>query len=94
MTFWIVKLFKNQEVLTLFFNYVSFLDRRIDNIKPSNEYFKALVFILVGLAICATGIYIYQADNSMGNILFVPQIIGIVSMLYGIYIAYKKWAKV
>lgn len=60
----------------------------------SNEYLKALVFFIVGLVICSA-IIIYQVDFTfIGIVLFAVYIMGLVSVFYGIYIAYKKWAKV
>ena len=57
-------------------------------------YFKALVFFLVGLIIIAITSYIYQENSAMVIILIIPRIAGVVSALYGIYIAYRKWAGV
>ena len=57
-------------------------------------YLKALVFFLVGLIIIAITSYIYQENSAMVIILIIPRIAGVVSALYGIYIAYRKWAGV
>ena len=59
----------------------------------SNEYLKALVFFLVGLIIIAITSYIYQENSAIAIILIIPRIAGVASVLYSIYIAYKKWAR-